>query len=322
MAADIRDRLYGIFPPVTTSFDAASGDTAPARMRENLQRYIEQPIDGIVLFGSTGEGALLDEDEKIRLTALSRTVVPPGFPLVAGAGAESTRATVRLAQRLAAEGADVMLVHPPAYFGPYLPVAALLDHFTAVADASPVPVLLYHIPKYTKVTLEAGFVAELMRHPNVAGLKDSSGDIRRLAGFTAVCGTGRRVFVGNGTLLYTALELGAAGGILAIADIAAPLCAELVRAFRAGNTESAGRIQERLTPLHREIVAAYGAAGIKAAMDLLGWSGGAPRAPVRGLGGKERQQVARALQAAGLLAEERQGAEQPWRGDADRSGSG
>jgi 4-hydroxy-2-oxoglutarate aldolase len=301
MGPDIRDRLQGILPPVTTNFDDVTGETAPIRLRENLRRWVEQPIDGIVLFGSTGEGALLDDDEKIRLTAMSREVVPAGLPLVTGASGESTRGTARLAARLAAEGADVMLVHPPAYFGPYVSAAALLDHFRAVADASPVPVLLYHIPKYTKVTLEAGFVAELMRHPNVAGLKDSSGDIKRFADFTNVCDRSCRIFVGNGALLYTALELGAAGGILAIADIAPALCAELVRQFRDGNTQEAGRIQARLTPLHKEIVASHGAAGIKAALDLLGWSGGAPRAPIRALGEKDRRQVARVMQEAGIL---------------------
>jgi 4-hydroxy-2-oxoglutarate aldolase len=301
MPADIRDRLHGIFPPVTTNFDEVTGEIAPIRLRENLRRWVEQPIDGIVLFGSTGEGALLDEDEKVRLTAMSREVVPAGFPLIAGASAESTLATARLTRRLAAEGADVMLVHPPAYFGPYLSVAALLDHFRAVADAAPVPVILYHIPKYTKVTLEAGFVAELMRHPNVAGLKDSSGDIKRFADFTTACDSGCRLFVGNGALLYTALELGAAGGILGVADIAPALCAELVREFREGNTQKAGRIQSRLTPLHKEIVAAYGAVGVKAALDLLGWAGGAPRAPLRALGEKDRRQVARVMQEAGIL---------------------
>jgi 4-hydroxy-2-oxoglutarate aldolase len=301
MAADIRDRLHGIFPPVTTNFDHVTGEIAPIRLRENLRRWVEEPIDGIVLFGSTGEGALLDEDEQVRLTALSREVVPAGFPLITGASAESTRATARLVKRLAAEGADIMLVHPPAYFGPYLSPAAMLDHFRAVADASPVPVLLYHIPKYTRVTLEPGFVGELMRHPNVAGLKDSSGDIKRFADYTTACEKGCRLFVGNGSLLYTALELGAAGGILAVADIAPALCASVVREFRGGNSQNAGRLQGRLTPLHKEIVVPFGAAGIKVALDLLGWAGGPPRAPLRPLAEKDRQQVARVMQEAGLL---------------------
>ncbi|HSK18875.1 MAG TPA: dihydrodipicolinate synthase family protein [Longimicrobiales bacterium] len=297
---ELRDRLHGIFPPVITNFDSA-GEIAPIPFRENLRRWIETPIDGIVLFGSNGEGALLDEDEKVRLTGFARDVVPAGYVLIAGASGESTRATARQARELAGAGADVVLVHPPVYFGPHISVAAMMDHFRAVADASPVPVLLYHIPKYTKVTLEAGFVAELMRHPNVVGLKDSSGDMKRFADFTNACDRVCRLFVGNGAHLYTALELGAAGGILGVANIAPGLCADVVRHFREGRPQEAGRVQGRLTPLHRDIVAAHGAIGCKAALDLMGWAGGAPRAPLRPLDDRERQHVARVMQEGGIL---------------------
>ena len=296
----LHDRLQGIIPPVITNFDTA-GEIAPIPFRENLRRWIETPVDGIVLFGSNGEGALVDEEEKTRLTAFARDVVPAGYVLIGGASGESTRSTIRQAKQLAGAGVDVVLVHPPAYFGPYISVAAMMDHFRALADASPVPVLLYHIPKYTKVTLEAGFVAELMRHPNVAGLKDSSGDIKRFADYTSACDKGCRLFIGNGALLYTALELGAAGGILGVANFAPALCADVVRHFREGRPQEAGRVQGLLTPLHREIVAAHGAAGCKAALDLLGWSGGSPRAPIRALGERERQQMARVMQEAGIL---------------------
>ena len=287
-------------PPVITNFDTA-GEIAPIPFRENLRRWIETPVDGIVLFGSNGEGALIDEEEKTRLTGFARDVVPAGYVLIGGASGESTRSTIRQAKQLAGAGVDVVLVHPPAYFGPHISVAAMMDHFRALADASPVPVLLYHIPKYTKVTLEAGFVAELMRHPNVAGLKDSSGDIKRFADYTSACDTGCRLFIGNGALLYTALELGAAGGILGVANFAPALCADVVRHFREGRPQEAGRVQGLLTPLHREIVAAHGAAGCKAALDLIGWSGGSPRAPIRALGDRERQQMARVMQEAGIL---------------------
>ena len=297
---DVRDRLQGIFPPVITNFDH-NGDIAPIPFRENLRRWIETPIDGMVLFGSNGEGALLDEDEKARLMAFARDVVPAGYPIIGGVSGESTRATIRESKRLAHEGADALLVHPPAYFGPYLSPAALLDYFRAVADAAPVPVLLYHIPKYTHVTLEGGFIAELMRHPNVAGLKDSSGDIKRFADFTNACDKGCRLFVGNGSLLYTALELGAVGGILGVANFAPQLCAQIFRSFREGNAGNAGRLQGQLTPLHRAIVAAHGGVGCKAALDLIGWHGGAPRPPLRALTERERQEVARVMQEADIL---------------------
>jgi 4-hydroxy-2-oxoglutarate aldolase len=298
---DLSARLSGVFLPVTTPFDAVTGEVAPVPMRENLRRLVEAPIDGIVLFGSTGEGALLDEGEKVRLTGFARDVVPPGLPLVAGASGESTRATIRQTRELAQAGAEVVVVHPPAYFGPYLSPAALRDHFRAVADASPVPVLLYHIPKYTKVTLEAGLVAELTRHDNVAGLKDSSGDIKRFADYTNACGEGCRLFIGNASLLYTALELGAAGGIMAAAVFAPELCADLVRHFRAGESGRAGQLQGRLTPLHKEIVAAFGGVGVKAALELIGMAGGPPRPPLAPLGEKDRRTVARVMQEAGLL---------------------
>ena len=300
--SSIAERLQGVFLPVTTPFDTITGDVAPVLWRDNLRRWCEQPIDGLVLFGSTGEGALLDDDEKVRLTAFARDVVPAGIPLVAGASADSTRATIRQARELAQAGAEIILTHPPVYFGPFLSPAALVAHYAAVAEASPVPVIVYHMPKYTRVTLEAGLIAELTRHDNIIGVKDSSGDIKRFADYTNACDRRCRLFVGNGTLLYTALELGAAGGILAVADIAPSLCAEVVSRFRAGDAAAAGVAQERLTPLHREINGAFGAVGIKAALDVIGWHGGPPRAPLAPLTARERAQVERSMQQAGLTA--------------------
>jgi 4-hydroxy-2-oxoglutarate aldolase len=299
--AQFVDRLRGVFIPVTTNFDAVTGEVAPVSFRENLRKWVQRPIDGILLFGSTGEGVLLDEDEKSRLTGFAREVVPAGFPLLAGVGADSTRATIRQARAVAAEGADAVLIHPPPYFGAYLSPAAMAGHFRDVAESSPIPVLVYHMPKYTKVTLEPGLIGELTRHPNVVGVKDSSGDIKRFADYTDACERGCRLFVGNGSLLYTALELGAAGGIVAVGLIAPELCAAVVRHFREGNGPRAGEAQNRLTPLHKEIVAQYGAVGLKSALERIGFVGGPPRAPLRALGEKERQAVARVMQEAGLL---------------------
>jgi len=296
---DSENWLSGVFVPVTTPFDPVTGDIAPVNFRENIRRWSGEGIDGVVVFGSTGEGALLDEDEKLRLLAMARDV--SALPLVAGAAGESTRAAARQARLLSEGGADAILLHPPTYFGPHLSPAALRDYFLAVADASPAPVIVYHIPKFTKVTLDPGLVGELMRHPNIAGLKDSSGDIKRFAEFSKVCGGECRLFIGSGSLLYTALELGAAGGIIALGLIAPALCARIVQCFRAGEARQAGAVQERIAPVHRDVVAAFGARGVKVALDLLGYAGGAPRAPLVPLATKERARVARALQDAGLL---------------------
>ena len=298
---DDRTGLQGLFVPVTTTFDPVTGDIAPVAFRENIRRWLQSPVDGIVVFGSTGEGAMLDEDEMVQLMGYARDVVPPQRMLVAGAGGESTRAVVRMAGKFAATGADAVLVHPPSYFGVSLSPADHRDHFMAVADASPVPVLIYHMPKFTHVTLDAGLMAELSRHENIAGIKDSSGDLKRFAEYTGSCEKSCRLFVGNGALLYAALELGAVGGILALGLLAPDEYGELFRLYRAGKLPEAGALQERLAPAHKQIVAAFGARGVKAALDLKGWNGGPPRRPLSPLSAKEHETVARVMQEARLL---------------------
>ena len=293
--------LSGLFVPVTTPFDPVTGDVAPVSFRENLRRWLETPINGYVIFGSTGEGALLEDDEKVRLAEYARDVIPAMRPLVAGAGAESTRAVVRLCQQFADAGADAVLVHPPSYFGVSLSPGDLRDHFLAVADGSPIPVLVYHMPKFTHVTLDAGLMGELARHENIVGIKDSSGDLKRFADYTEVCGEDCRLFMGNGALLYAALELGGAGGIVALGLLAAEAYGELLEHYRAGRLPKAGQIQQRLAPAHKQIVAAYGARGVKAALDLMGWHGGPPRPPLRPLRDRDRETVERVMRDAELL---------------------
>jgi 4-hydroxy-2-oxoglutarate aldolase len=298
---EARPGLGGILVPVTTPFDRVTGEVAPVAFRDALRRWLQHGLDGVVLFGSTGEGALLDEDEKERLLGFARDVVPEGVAVVAGIGAESTRSAIRQARNAAEQAADAVLVHPPSYFGVSLSPAALRDHFTAIADASPVPVILYHIPKYTHVILEPGLIAELGRHPNVAGVKDSSGDLKRLADYSLACDASCRLLVGNGSMLYTALELGAAGGIVAVGLLAPAWCVGMRDHFRAGEGPRAGQLQGRLARLHKEIVAHFGVPGVKAALELLDVPQGPPRPPLRPLSEKDRMQVARVMQEVGLI---------------------
>jgi 4-hydroxy-2-oxoglutarate aldolase len=293
--------LAGLFVPVTTPFDPVTGEVAPVSFRENLRRWLETPINGYVIFGSTGEGALLDEDEKVRLAEYARDVIPSMRPLVAGAGAESTRAVTRLCQRFADTGADAVLVHPPSYFGVSLSPSDLRDHFLAVADASPIPVLVYHMPKFTHVTLDAGLMGELARHENIVGIKDSSGDLKRFADYTEACGDRCALFMGNGALMYAALELGGVGGIVALGLLAAEEYGQLLEHYRAERLPKAGQIQQRIAPAHKEIVARFGARGVKAGLELKGWHGGPPRPPLSPLPPKDRETVERVMRDAGLL---------------------
>lgn len=300
-AYQLHDRITGLFIPLVTPFDAVTGDIAPLDFRQNIRQWVDEPIDGYVLFGSNGEGALLTDNEKVRLTAFAREIIPSGLPLVVGISAESTRGVAAEAKALADEGAEYALVSPPSYFGSILSPAAIADHFQRAADKSPIPIIVYHIPKNTHVVIEAGLMAEIVRHPNIIGLKDSSGDVKRFAEYSTTCEKRCRLLIGSGAHLYTALELGAVGGIVAIGQFAPKLTAELIAAFRAGDATRAGTIQHRLTPVHKEIVAAHGAVGTKAALDLVGYRGGAPRPPLRPLSAKEQRRVAQVMQEAGLV---------------------
>jgi 4-hydroxy-2-oxoglutarate aldolase len=293
--------LAGILAPLTTPFDAASGDVAPLLLRREARDLIAAGLDGVVVGGSTGESALLEESEKIRAVEWLREVVPEDRWLVAGTGAESTRASVRLTLAAASAGADAVLVRPPSYFSVLLSASAIADHYRRVADASPVPVIVYNIPKYTHVMLQDSTLRALADHERIVGFKDSSGDLKVFAGFRAALPRAAAL-VGGGSLLYPALEMGAAGGVLGVACFAPAVCAGLLAAYRAGDLVAAGALQERLTPLHKEIVVALGPAGIKAAMEAVGFPGGPVRAPLQPLDVKQRVRVAALLAAAGLAA--------------------
>ena len=294
--------LRGVFAPATTPFDPVTGDADVISLRANVRRWLQAPLAGVVLFGSTGEGPLLDEEEKERLTAATRDIVDGGRLLLAGTGAESTRATIRATRAVAAAGADAVLVQPPAYYRPSMTPEALRDHYTAVADASPIPVILYQVPpRFNTVELPAGLVGELARHPNIVGIKDSHGDLKTLAGLVDACGSNAQVLAGSGAVLYGALEAGAAGGILAVSLLLPEACAALCQAFADGRLAEAGRLQERIAPLHKAVVAEMGVGGMKAALQEIGMHGGPTRPPLKPLREKERPKVRDALAAAGLL---------------------
>jgi 4-hydroxy-2-oxoglutarate aldolase len=293
--------LGGVFAPLTTPFDTETGDVAPLLLRQVVRDLLAAGLDGVVVAGSAGESALLDESEKVRAVEWLREVVPEDRWLIAGTGAESTRASVRLALAAASAGADAVLVRPPSYFSILLSPSALADHFRRVADASPVPVIVYNIPKFSHVMLQDSTMRALADHERIAGFKDGSGDLKVFAGFQAAMPRAAAL-VGAGALLYPALEMGAAGGVVGVACFAPAVCVELLAAFRAGDMVTAGALQERLVPLHKEIVAALGSPGIKAAMDAVGLPGGPVRAPLQLVDAKQRARIAELVAASGIAA--------------------
>ena len=289
-------RVAGVLAPVTTPFDVTSGELALERAVENGRRLLADGLDGLVAAGSSGEAALLTPDEQRQLVAALRAVVPRDRWLVAGTGAESTRAAIALSRAAGAEGADACLVRPPSYFSAAHSFESLGKHFRAIADASPVPVLVYNIPKYTHLSIAPDLLAGLAGHDNIVGVKDSSGDMANLGAYRAAVPTWT-VLVGSGSLLLAALELGCQGGIVGVSCFAAALAQDLVRAFRGGDRARAIALQSRLASLDKEIVGRLGPAGIKAAMDAVGLYGGPVRDPLAPLAAPERDRIGQLLAA-------------------------
>ena len=292
--------LGGVIGPVVTTFDDASGELAAVPFRANIRAHLDAGLAGIVVAGSTGEAALLEEHERHRLVEWSRSLVPDDRWLIAGIGAESTRLTIRRAKDAAERGADAALVVAPHYYGAQMTPEALAAHFRRVADESSLPIILYNIPKYTHFALAAGLVHELASHENVIGVKDSSGDLAQLGGYLNAQSERFTVLTGSAGTLYAALEMGARGGILAVGLFAAPLSVSLCRSFASGDLAAAGRAQERLAPLARVVVGELGVPGVKTAMDLVGLTGGPVRAPLLPLRAGARERVTEQLRAAGL----------------------
>jgi 4-hydroxy-2-oxoglutarate aldolase len=289
-----RRELAGVFAPITTPFDQATADISADHLRRNVARLVADGVDGIVVAGSTGEAPLLDPDEQRRAVEWTREALTDGAWLLAGTGAESTRQTIALTKAAAEAGADAVLVRPPSYYGAAHSTKSVANHFRAVADASPIPILLYNIPKYTHLPLPPDLLVELATHGNVVGVKDSSGDFTNLAAYREAV-RDWSLFVGSASLLYRALELECQGGILAVACFAARLCADVLAAFRSGDRDAARALQERLAPLDKEINGKFGPAGVKAAMDAVGLYGGPMRAPLAQLAPADRERVAAIL---------------------------
>ncbi len=270
-------------------------------MRSNIERWNKTGVGGYVALGSTGERVHLDERERELLVDAAREAVPSELAFVVGVGEQGTRATIQEARRAAGAGADAVLVLTPHFYRGAMTADALTEHFQAVADASPAPVLLYNIPQNTGVTLAPETIARLALHQNIAGVKDSSGDVLALTETLSLTRDVRDDFVvmtGHGGALYAALCAGVRGAILAVGCVAPQLCVAVWEAVEAGEYERARAMQARLAPLARAVTTRYGIGGLKAALDLLGYAGGAVRAPLRAPSEEARREIARLLEEA------------------------
>ncbi|MFZ0432177.1 MAG: dihydrodipicolinate synthase family protein [Candidatus Acidiferrales bacterium] len=288
-------KLHGIFAPLTATFNA-DGSLSLDRLRENLARYDRTRLAGYVLNGSTGESVLLRWEEVYRIWETAREAAIPAKILIAGTGAESTAETIEHTQRAAALGFSAALVRTPSFYKPVTSPELLAEHYLRVADASRIPVLIYSVPVFTHVTVEAPLVARLARHPNIVGMKDSSGNVEGVAAIIAAAPKDFQTLVGSSGTLYPSLAAGAVGAILALACAFPDLCCDIYDAFRAGDSSRAAVLAERLQNPSKLLGQTYGISGLKYALDLLGSYGGPARPPLLPLSSSARHEIAAMLE--------------------------
>lgn len=283
--------IRGIYPALVTPF-AFDESVSLSAVKENICRYNQTSLAGYVVLGSTGESVMLSREEADAILAAAKEAAAPAKLLIAGTGAESTAETIVRTKRAAVLGYPVALVKTPYYYKPVYRAETYIRHYRAVADASPIPILLYSVPQFTGITLETPEILTLATHPNIVGIKDSSGNIQRVGEIVAGAPSDFRVLTGGAAVIYPALAVGARGAVLALAAALPEKCAELYDLVQRGQHEQARQLQHLLVQASKRIVGENGIAGVKYAMDLRGFHGGLPRLPLLPLAEEKKQSIA------------------------------
>jgi 4-hydroxy-2-oxoglutarate aldolase len=290
--------LSGILPPICTPF-GPDGDLALDHLRSNIEKYNRIPLRGYVAAGSTGESAFLTTDEKLRIWDTVRDTAAPGRLVIAGAGAESVRATIALSNAAAARGCDAVLILTPHYYkGQMARRESQLGYFRAVADAVRLPVLIYNFPQMTGIDLAADIVQELAQHPNIAGIKESSPDLGKIGSVLDAVPKGFPVLIGASGKYAASLAMGATGGVLAVANALPGAAAEIHERHTAGDIDGARQVQERIIEA-AAVAPKFGIQGLKYAMDLMGIYGGPPRPPLLPVSAQEKCEIEAVFRAFG-----------------------
>jgi 4-hydroxy-2-oxoglutarate aldolase len=298
MAASIS--MAGIFPPIPTPFDKAEELDLKA-LASNIQKWNATPLHGYVVLGSNGEMTYLSEAEKLAVFETARKTIPSNKLMMAGCGCESAHASIDLAKKAAGIGADIALFISPCYYKSRMDKAGLTDYYRRVADASPIPVSVYNFPANTGIDMPADWILEMSKHPNIAGVKDSGGNVAKMGEIIKNARPGFQVLAGSAGFLFPALCLGAVGGVLALANIAPQQCCDILEFTRQGKYEDARQLQLRMIAPNTAVTARFGVPGLKAAMDMLGMVGGIPRSPMLPLPEADRATLKGILEKAGIL---------------------
>jgi 4-hydroxy-2-oxoglutarate aldolase len=284
----------GVFAALTTPY-GPDGSVSLADLKHNLHLYNATDLLGYVVLGSTGESVLLTGAERDAILSTVKEAAAKEKKLLAGTGAESTAETIERTKRAAEFGYHAALVKPPHYYKPAYQPEALIAHFRRVADESPIPVMLYSIPQFTGITLSAAEVAALSEHPNIIGIKDSSGNVQGTADYVAATPPAFNVLVGNAATLFPSFVVGARGGILALASALPEKCVALFDLIRQGHHEKACELQSVVARASKLIVSELGLTGVKYVMDQRGYRGGLPRLPLLPLHGEQKKRLSELL---------------------------
>lgn len=293
------NKLEGIFAALTTPF--VEDEVSIPRFEENIRKFNGTGLAGYVVLGSTGECVSLSDAESEALVRVARATAAPGKAVIAGTARESTRLTIDFTNRMADAGIDAALVRSPSYYKSRMTRDALKAHFLAVAERARVPILIYNIPANTGLSLEVSLVIEVSAHPNIIGLKESSGNIAYLGEVIRRVPADFRYFLGSGSVFLPGLELGACGAILAVANAAPELCSRIHRLFREGKLDEAQKLQLDLIPLNKAIMEGTGIAGLKHALDLRGYYGGPVRLPLLPPSETAKAEIAGLMKGLGLV---------------------
>ncbi len=324
--------LNGIFPPLPTPFKAGGALDLDA-LRSNVETLNATGLAGYLALGTNSEAVHVSPEEASQVFAAVKQAAVPGKIVIAGTGQLSTAATLDVTKRAADAGCDAALIVTPFYYKNSMTGEALKKHYFTIADHSPIPVMIYNVPANTGLNVASSVVAEIAQHPNIVGIKDSSGDINQLAETVRLTrnqgdketsrqggahpdrtGAGRVadvrsassangfvVFSGNYGAMLPSLAFGVVGGILAVSNIAPNECVQIYDLFQQGQVAAAGELHLRLLPVARAVTSQFGVPGLKAAMEMLGYHGGDPRLPLLPLSENQRAELKRVLQEAQLL---------------------
>lgn len=271
--------IKGVIPPMITPFDGR-GEIDQRAFIHNLEKWNADKLAGYLVIGSNSETAFLNTEEKLALVKLAVKYHQPERHLMAGTGCESTRETIAFTQACADLGVHSALVLTPHYYDRLMDSDHLIRFYTQVADRSPIPILIYNVPMFTHVNIAADAVEVLSRHPNIVGMKDSTGNMPQLATFLRVADKGFQIFVGTASAWYQALCMGLQAGILALANCLPNACALVQEAYDLGHLDQAFSLYQALFPVNNAVTAQHGVPGLKYACELSGYVGGQVRSPL------------------------------------------